>query len=204
MRDSLWVSTVEQANESTIELLVAAQQGDQEAKARLVVRAAPRLKASMRRRLPVAARAYQDTDDLVQETLLQTLRRLKQFNPNHSGAVPTYLRRAAMNRVRDEARKIGRRPRAVELDDRVPSQQPDPLAQALKKETRQRLRRALGDLRAKDRRLLVTHATEQGTLSDLAKRVGLRSAAATGMALVRAERRLKAQMKSGARVSEHK
>ena len=109
-----------------------------------------------------------------------------------------------MNRVRDEARRIGRRPRAVELDDRVPSQQLDPLAQAMKKETRQQLRRALGELRAKDRRLLVAHATEQGTLADLAKAVGLRSAAATGMALVRAERRLKARMEGSALASSRK
>ena len=85
MRESLRVSTEGQDSASTVELLVSAQQGDHGAKARLIVRAAPRLKASMRGRLSSAARAYQDTDDLVQETLLQTLRRLKQFRPNHSG-----------------------------------------------------------------------------------------------------------------------
>jgi len=203
MRESLKVSA-QQRIESTIDLLVSAQQGSQDAKARLIVRAAPRLKASVHGRLPVAARAYQDTDDLVQEALLQTLRRLKQFRPEHSGAVPAYLRRAAMNRVNDEARRIRRRPRAVELDDRVPSQQPDPFEQATKSETRRRLRQALADLRAKDRKLLVIHATEQGSLSDLAKTMGLPSAAATGMALSRAERRLKTHMESGARVSGHK
>lgn len=182
--------------QSTVELLVSAQRGDGVAKQSLVVRALPRFKVWARGRIPPAARGHQDTGDLIQDAVFQMLCRLQQFTPRHRGAVPAYLQLTAKNRVRDEARRLARRPAAVELDERLPSDHPSPLAETLRNDDRRRVRRALATVRPKDRRLMMVRAQSACSLSDLAKMMGLPSASAAGMALHRAQRRLKAQLAS--------
>jgi hypothetical protein len=73
--------------ESTFTLVERAQAGDQEALDRLFARHLPPLRRWARGRLPKWARDLADTDDLVQDTLLQTFRRLSVFEVRGPGAL---------------------------------------------------------------------------------------------------------------------
>src|SRR5262245_51260249 len=92
--------------ESTQQLLDLVRQGDRDALERLYVRCLPPLRRWARGRLPTAARGALDTQDLVQDTVVNSLRRLDQFDSRHEGALQAYLRQAVLNRIRDE--EIGR------------------------------------------------------------------------------------------------
>lgn len=179
---------------SSADLLTNAQAGDRSAKEQLLVETAPRVKSWLHGRLPRAARGHQDTDDLAQEALLHALRRIDYFDPRHSGAVPAYLYRSAVNRARDEARRANRRPQVVELDEQTPSAGLDPLKAALRGETRRQLRAALSSLRQKDRQLLLARIEGPCCLAEVAKKAGLRSEAAAGMAIGRARRKLRQRL----------
>ena len=103
--------------ETTIELLARAREGDLAAVERLFTRHLRPLQRFARGRLPGWARDLSDTDDLVQDALLQTLKRLEGFESRHPGALQAYLREAVMNRLRDELRRHARAPRRVEIQD---------------------------------------------------------------------------------------
>ena len=68
-------------------------------------------------RLPRWARDLADTDDLVQDTLLRTFKKMEGFEARGVGALQAYLRQAVMNRLRDELRRKGRAPAMVDLDE---------------------------------------------------------------------------------------
>ena len=99
-------------------------------------------------RLPQWARDVADTDDLVQDTLLQTFKRIGDFEARGVGALQAYLRQAILNRVRDELRKKGRRPEATELDGLEVDRGLSPLEEAIGRESIERYERALATLRA--------------------------------------------------------
>src|SRR5438128_11498962 len=103
------------SDEPTIELVIKARDGDRLAVEALLERSLPGLKRWAHGRLPAAARGALDTGDLVQETALHVLRRLDAFEPRHVGAMQAYLRQAVLNRIRDEVRRIGRRPPPDEI-----------------------------------------------------------------------------------------
>ena len=107
--------------ESTVELLNRARAGDASALDALFSRCLPPLRRWARGRLPLGARGALDTQDLVQDTVLNALQRLDHFESRHEGALQAYLRQAVLNRIRDEARKLARRPAPSELDDEQPS-----------------------------------------------------------------------------------
>ena len=88
--------------ESTHELLSLVRQGDRDALDRLYARCLPPLRRWARGRLPAAARGALDTQDLVQDTIVNSLRRLDRFDSRHEGALQAYLRQAVLNRIRDE------------------------------------------------------------------------------------------------------
>jgi len=64
------------------------------------------------------ARDVSDTQDLVQETLLQTFKRVETFESRGDGAFQAYLRQALLNRIRNELRRFRRRPEATDLDSK--------------------------------------------------------------------------------------
>ena len=102
--------------ESTFRLLDRARSGDQEALERLFGRYLRPLQRWARGRLPGWARDLADTDDLVQDTLVQTFKKIDGFEPRGVGALQAYLRQAVLNRIRDELRRKRRRPEMTELD----------------------------------------------------------------------------------------
>src|SRR4029450_10705025 len=72
--------------ESSLELLERARDGDAAALDRLLTRYLRPLQRWASGRLPRWARDLSDTGDLVQETLIQTLRNMGTFRPRREGA----------------------------------------------------------------------------------------------------------------------
>src|SRR5687768_6490718 len=95
--------------DATMQLLERARAGDDEALERLFAKYLKPLRRWAAGRLPKWARDMADTQDLVQETLLQTFRKIEGFECRGEGALQAYLRQALMNRIRDELRRFDRR-----------------------------------------------------------------------------------------------
>lgn len=102
---------------STATLIRRVQDGDEAARVALLERCIPRLQRWARGRLPGYARGLADTEDLVQTTVLRTLNRLDTLEPGHSGSFLAYMRQVLLNAVRDEIRRVGRRPGHDPLGD---------------------------------------------------------------------------------------
>ena len=180
--------------ESSLDLLERAQAGDQSALNTLMARHLPRLRRWASGRLPRWARDVADTQDLVQDTLLQTFKRIDRFEARGDGALQAYLRQGVMNRIRDEHRKAGRRPESAELDSQAPDSGASPLEQAIGQQAVERYEAALQRLRASDREAIIARIEMGFTNEELAQLLGKPSANAARMALERALVRLAAEM----------
>lgn len=178
------------SDEPTIELVVRARAGDRLAVEALLQRCLPGLRRWAHGRLPAAARGSLDTQDLVQETVLHVLRRLDHFEPRHVGAMQAYLRQSVINRIRDEVRKVTRRPSPVELPADLVSDHTSPLEVAVQTEAYEHYRDALGDLGARDRELVVARIEAQWSVAEIAKRFEMPTSDAARMAVGRALKRL--------------
>ncbi len=93
------------SDDATADLLDRARAGDEDALNQLFERHLPLLRQWAHGRLPRWARDIADTTDLVQETILGTLKHLDRFQHRGDGALQAYLRQAVMNRLRNELRK---------------------------------------------------------------------------------------------------
>jgi RNA polymerase sigma-70 factor (ECF subfamily) len=182
------------SDEPTIELVVRARAGDRSAVEALLERCLPSLKRWAHGKLPVAARGSLDTGDLVQEAALHALRRLDAFEPRHVGAMQAYLRMSVINRIRDEVRKVTRRPMAVELAEEPASDDASPIDVVILNESYQTYRDALTQLTPRDREMIVARVEVEWSLSAIAQRFDMPSVDAARMAVMRALRRLKARM----------
>jgi len=181
------------SDEPTIELVLQARGGDRMALEALLERCLPPLKRWAHGRLPAHARGTLDTGDLVQEAALHVLARLDKFEPRHVGAMQAYLRMSVINRIRDEIRRVGRRPEAVELNDDTPGDETSPLEAAIRDEAYQRYRNALEQLRTRDREMVVARIEVQWSISEIAQRFGMASVDAARVAVSRSLKRLSAQ-----------
>jgi RNA polymerase sigma factor (sigma-70 family) len=101
-----------------------------------------------------------------------------------------YLRQSVINRIRDEMRRLGRRPVAVELPADVASDDPSPLDLALKEETYERYRTALNGLKPRERELVISRLEAQWSIAEIAEHFAFRSVDAARMAVSRAVQRL--------------
>ena len=174
--------------------------GDQEALEILVARYLPRLRRWARGRLPRGARDLVDTDDLAQETLVAVVRRIPSFEARGRGALAAYARRALLNRLRDEARRAGRRPdhtgssAATEAADPGPS----PVEELAGREVVARYESALARLTEADQEAVVARLELDCTYEELAVALGRPSADAARMAVGRALLRLAREMERDA------
>lgn len=180
--------------EATVDLLARVHQGDQSAWDVLFDRFKRPLKQLGHNRLPSAARSLSDTDDVVQDALVATVKRLRHFDCRHSGALLAYLRRAVLNRIVDETRKCTRRGPAEGVED-LPDRRASPLDCVLEKEEQERFRTALGLLKPRDRQLIVLRAQHRLTYAELAARLDMGSPDAARIASRRALSRLLAVLK---------
>lgn len=149
-------------------LFQRARHGDTSALQVLFAQHVGPLRRWARGRLPRWARTVADTADLVQEALVQTLRRLADFEPQGHSALQAYLRRAVDNRINDEFRRIARRGLASVIDEGHADARPSPLEQAVAQQTEARYRAALTRLRPGDRRLVVARVELGYSLNQLA------------------------------------
>jgi len=180
--------------ESTFALLARARQGDDRALERLMARHLAPLRRWARGRLPAWARDAADTDDLVQDALLQTFKNLGDFEVRGPGALQAYLRQAILNGVRDELRKRGRRPEATDLDGFEEDRRASPLEEAIGRESIDRYERALATLRSDEREAIIGRVEMGYSYEELAEALGKPSADAARKAAQRALVRLIQQM----------
>jgi RNA polymerase sigma-70 factor (ECF subfamily) len=171
---------------STLSLLTRAKAGDQEALDDLFARYLPMLSRWARGRLPRWVRDASDTQDLVQETLLQTFRKIDGFEHRGEGAFQAYLRQAVLNRIRDSVRKAHRRPPHEELDPQAPDDDVSPLELAIGSEALERYDAALERLEETDRALVVARVELGLSYAEVAAATGKPSPNAARMAVSRA------------------
>lgn len=181
---------------STTDLLRRAQLGDHEALNELFRRHLGPLRRWARGRLPRWTRDLRDTEDLVQDTLAQTLRHVQDFEPRHEGALQAYLRQALVNRVRDEVRRAHRRPAAagIEAGEGFVDRATSPLDEAIGHEAVERYEAALERLRPEERELIIARVEMQQSYQQIAATHGKPSADAARMAVTRALLRLAEEM----------
>lgn len=183
--------------ETTFALVLRAREGDQAAVEEICTRYIPRLNRWARGRLPAWARGALDTQDLVQDTLVQVVKRLDQFDPKHEGAFQAYARQALLNRIRDEIRRAQRKPAGDVLDTARPSLEPSPLEEAIGQQALERYEAALQRLRPDEREAIVLRVELRQSMAEIASAMGKPSAAAAHMAVSRALVRLAEEMARG-------
>ena len=185
--------------ESTVRLVALAQSGDTDALERLFERHYRPLRRWAAGRLPAWARQLTDTDDLVQNAVLQTFRRIDQFDQRGVGALQAYLRRAVINGLRDELRRRGRQAEPVNLDatggeDLLVAQGASPLEQAIGRENLERYEAALARLKTDEREAVIGRIEMGYSFQELADLLGRPSADAARKATERALIRLAEEM----------
>lgn len=175
---------------SSMTLLARAQAGDRAALDSLLARYLPRLRRWAAGRLPRGARDIADTQDLVQEALVQTFQKIERFEVRGEGALYAYLRQAILNRVRDELRRAKRRPVRTELDPDRRSDGRSPLEAAIGNEAVERYERALASLRPEEREAIVARIELGYTHEEIATLLEKPTANAARMTVERAIVRL--------------
>ena len=186
--------TVAPETESTLALLTRCKSGDRTALDCLFARYLPSMKRWASRRLPQWARDNADTEDLVQQTLLQTFTRIESFEPQGRGALHGYMRAALLNRIRDEIRRAGRRPDRKELDPNLGDAQPSPLEEAIGNEALERYERALARLRPEEQDVIIGRVELGFSNEELATALGKPTPDAARKAAQRALVRLAEEM----------
>lgn len=189
-----WLDDLTVSQEASSSLLARAQRGDGVAIEALMGRYLARLQRWASGRLPARARSLVDTDDLVQDALLNTFRRLDHFRPRHDGALLAYLRETVNNRVRNELRRF-----VVPIDgtvqpDDLASQLPSPLEHAVSLQTLQQYEHALAHLDEDDRAAIIGRFEMGYSYDALARAMDRQSADAARKATERALRKLIALM----------
>ncbi len=176
--------------ESTFQLISRAREGDQDAIERLFARHLKPLQRWATGRLPRWARDLADTDDLVQDTLLQTFKRIDNFEPRRVGALQAYLRQAVMNRLRDELRRKARQPAATDLENVALEAADSPLEEAIGREAVESYERALERLKPEEREAIIARVEMGYDYDELADALGKPSPEAARKAAQRALVRL--------------
>jgi RNA polymerase sigma factor (sigma-70 family) len=181
---------------STIELLALVKENQSEEAVNVLFgRYLPRITRWARGRLPRYARNMLDTDDLVQDTVFQTLKRLQSFEVRHEGALQGYLRTAVVNRIRDEVRRATRHPGAQSLhEDGHVDAAASPLEEAIGGQAVARYERAMEKLSEDERQAIVLRVELQLPYAQIAEEMRKPSPDAARMAVARALVRLAEEM----------
>jgi len=171
-------------------LLQSVRDGDAAARERLAARYLPMLRRWARGRLPQGAREMLDTDDLVQITLLRALEKVEEFEPRREGAFLAYLRRIVLNSVRDEIRRVARRPGRTPLVEELPADGPSLLERAIGREAVEAYEAALATLPEEQQEAVVLRIEFGFTYPEIAEALCRPSANAARMMVSRALVRL--------------
>lgn len=180
--------------ESTATLLQLVRHGDRPARERLAARYLQVLRRLAHGRLPLRARDLVDTDDLVQVTLVRALDHVEEFEPRHEGAFLAYMRRILLNQIRDEIRRVARRPARSELEGDLPALDRSPLEEAIGRETVERYEAVLDQLKEEQREAIILRLELGFTYQQIAEALGRDSPNAVRMMVTRALVRLGEQL----------
>ncbi|MGH9385533.1 MAG: RNA polymerase sigma factor [Vicinamibacterales bacterium] len=184
-------------SDTTYRLLERAKSGDADALNELFARHIPTLRRWATGRLPQWTRDITDTQDLVQETVLQVFKRVEAFEPRGAGALQAYLRQAVTNRIRNELRNKGRKPAFEMLDEEAPGDGTSPLDAAIRQQQLDRYDAALSRLSEQERALIVARVDMGLTYEEMAHELGKPSWNAARMATARALLRLAEELRRG-------
>ena len=179
--------------DSTLHVLARARQGDRSAAQILLERALPPLRRWTRGRLPLYARAGMDTEDVLQDAVVNTLKRRDRFEYRTVAGLRAYLRAAVINRIRDLIRGSRRRGTPVEIDEDLAGGDASPLERAILRERLDEFLAALQRLRPSDRQVVVWRVELGFTTAEIARRLG-KTEGAAAMTVSRALARLAAEM----------
>jgi RNA polymerase sigma-70 factor (ECF subfamily) len=180
-------------HDSTLQVLERARSGDRSAARILIERALPPLRRWTRGRLPRHARAGLDTEDVVQDAIVNTLRRQPTFTHRTVEGLRAYLRTAVINRIRDLIRGSRRRGTVVEVAEDLVGRDASPLERAILRERLDDFLQALQRLRPADRQAIVWRVELGYSIEEIARRLG-KSEPAAAMTVSRALARLAAEM----------
>jgi len=187
----------ERTVESSMDLLLRAQTGDNRAVDELCARYLPRLRRWAHGRLPWSSRRVLDTEDLLQDVLIKAVTHVETFHPRHEGAFAGYVRQTLLNRLRDEGRKERRHPRLASIEDEHVDEGPSPLENAIGKDALERYEAALQRLKPQDRELIIARVELGFSAAEIAAEFGKPSAGAAQMAVTRALVKLAEEISRG-------
>jgi RNA polymerase sigma-70 factor, ECF subfamily len=180
--------------DSSVDLLVKAQSGDNEALNRLLARYLPRLQRWASGRLPWGLRTMLDTGDLVQDAIINALPHLKKLEIRSDRALEFYLQRAIRHRVIDLYKRGRRRPAREEIPEHAAAGGISPQEAAIGTEAFERYERALASLKKEERQAIVLRFELGLGYGEIATQLGKPSADAARMAVTRAIVRLADKM----------
>jgi len=179
---------------SSVALIRRARGGDRQALDRLFERYLPPLRRWAAGRLPRWARDGMDTDDMIQETMLKTFRRLEDFEHRKDGGLHAYMRQALHRRILDELRRARRQPRREEISPAAVDQAASPLEETLGHEAAERYEQALNRLGDVEREAVVARVELGFDYDRIAEMLGKPSRDAARMTVIRALARLAEEM----------
>src|SRR5262245_55533529 len=171
---------------TTAELLARIREGDLSARETLIGRYLPILQRWARGRLPGYARDLSQTDDLVQDTLTATLKQLHRLEIRREGAFLAYLRRALLNRIRDEIRRVRRHPVREDMDSQIADHAPSVVEQSISREALERYEAALAELTEDQREAVILRLEFDYKHPEIAAAMGKSNANAARMVVSRA------------------
>jgi len=181
--------------ETTASLLALIRGGDRAARDRLLSRIYKPLLRFAHGRIPARARDLTDTEDLVQVAILRALDHVEAFDSRREGAFLAYLRSIILNLIRDEARRVKRRPEQEELGDELASSGPSPLEEAVGREAMDRYDAALGRLTEEQREAVMLRVEMGYTYAQIAGAMNMASTDSARMMVTRAIVRLSKLMR---------
>jgi RNA polymerase sigma factor (sigma-70 family) len=186
---------LEHRGDSSVDLLLKAQAGDDQALDRLLTRYLPRLRRWASGRLSWPLRSMLDTGDLVQDAVISTLPHLGSLEIRTEDTLWFYLKRAVRHRIIDLHRRASRRPVRHELPEDAQAAGPSPLEAVVGAEALERYEAALDTLKKEDFRAVVLRVDSGLGYKEIAEELGKPSVDAARMAVTRAIGRLAAEMK---------
>ena len=198
------------ANADTEELIALASQGDEEARRRLLLRHAERLRRMIAVRMDRRLSARFDPSDVVQDALADAVGKLPAYLCERPIAFYPWLRRIAWERLvklhqrhlRADKRSVTREETgglvlpgesALDLANRVVDSCASPSQHVIRAELTARVRAALDELRENDREVLTLRYLEQLSTREIAATLGITEAAVKTRHL-RALKRLRASL----------
>ena len=189
---------VPQDIEATLALLSRARSGDDVARDDLFRRFQPALLRFLHGRLPTSARGVMDTHDVAQEACVRVFRSLDRFDHRGVGSFWGYLRRVAINVVRDLPKTPGKLSLARPLPDES-WRQPQaaghgPAQKALHNEQLEAFERALGTLSEERRQAVLMRVELDLDYRFIATECGMTSPDAARMAITRALQHIAVEM----------